>query len=132
MPLLKIYTEKSAAGATLPDNLEQMTLGDLISVLRAMPPDAQVRNLNYFHSSRASYDNIALEPDQGLRPASELLKEAKKACRSSFTGYKGGRFRMNKHTPIWIAWYGQCGEKLIAVLEGGIVITQEDVDNFLL
>jgi hypothetical protein len=43
-----------------------------------------------------------------------------------FTGYKGGDFVMGALTPLWLASYGSCGRKLMAVHAGGELETAED------
>ena len=32
-----------------------------------------------------------------------------------FEGYKGGDFMMGALTPLWVAAYGNCGNKLLAI-----------------
>lgn len=48
---------------------------------------------------------------------------AKKSL-TGFECYKGGRYVMGEMTPVWIADYGCCGVKLIALRAGGDI----DVD----
>jgi hypothetical protein len=105
----------------------QMTLGELISALDSMPPDAQVAFLIDAHSYRGYYDDLAFEyhPDD-TRPASDLLNECRAAMGQAFQGYKGGDFVMGKTTPLWVASYGCCGEKLIALNPDGSIETAPD------
>lgn len=104
----------------------QMTLGKLIAALEAMPEGAEVANLNSAHSYRGYYSDLAFERDEGTRPASDLLKECKTAMGQVFFGYKGGDFVMGALTPVWLASYGCCGLKLMALHAGGEVETAED------
>lgn len=106
----------------------QMTLGKLITVLEAMPTDSMVANLCCPHSYRGYYDDLAFECEKGKRPSVELLKECKETVGKLFSGYKGGDYVMNQSTPIWIAGYGECGLKLMALYKGGRFDTQEDDD----
>ena len=106
----------------------QMTLGELISALDAMPADAQVASLTDAHSYRGYYSDLAFKYcPSGIRPASDLLAECRAAMGKTFEGYKGGDFVMGKATPLWVASYGCCGEKLIALRpDGGIETATDD------
>lgn len=104
----------------------QMTLGELINALEAMPEGAEVVNLRDAHSYRGYYSDFALELHEGTRPATDLLTECKAAMGQVFCGYKGGDFVMGALTPVWIASYGSYGEKLMNLHIGGAVETAED------
>lgn len=106
----------------------QMTLGSLIARLESIPPDAPVVNLKGPHSYRGYYDDLAFHQEEGTRPASELLADCKAAMGQVFQGYKGGDFVMGALTPVWVADYGQCGEKLIEIRVGGKFTTKQDDD----
>lgn len=102
----------------------QMTLGQIIEALEGIPADAQVANLRGPHSYRGYYDDLAFKRSEGTRYASDLLADCKAAMGKAFEGYKGGRYVMGEMTPVWIADYGCCGVKLIALRAGGDI----DVD----
>ena len=104
----------------------QMTLGKLISALEAMPSDAEVANLRDAHSYRGYYSDLAFEKSDDTRPAADLLAECRAAMDKVFEGYKGGDFAMTERTPVWVAHYGDCGQKLMAVHAGGEVQTADD------
>jgi hypothetical protein len=104
----------------------QVTLGKLIAALEAMPEGAEVTNLNSAHSYRGYYIDLAFEQGDGTRPAAELLAECKAAMGQVFSGYKGGDYVMGALTPLWVASYGRCGKKLMAVHAGGEIETTED------
>ena len=104
----------------------QLTLGALIATLEQMPADAQVANLRDPDSYRGYYSDLYFERHDGTRPAAELLAECKAAMGQVFTGYKGGDFVMGALTPLWVASYGNCGPKLMAVHAGGELETAED------
>lgn len=104
----------------------QMTLGKLIAELEAMPADMKVANLRDPDSYRGYYSDLYFELQDGTRTASELLAVCKAAMGQVFTGYKGGDFVMGALTPIWIASYGCCGDKLMALHTGGEIETAED------
>jgi hypothetical protein len=43
-----------------------------------------------------------------------------------FGGYKGGDFVMGALTPVWVADYGCCGMKIMALHAGGKIETAEN------
>jgi len=104
----------------------QMTLGKLISSLEAMSEGSEVANLNGAHSYRGYYSDLAFEQDEGLRSSAELLVECKAAMGKVFSGYKGGDYVMGELTPVWIADYGCCGQKLMSIHPDGLIETAED------
>ena len=105
----------------------QMTLGKMIAALGAMPEGADVANLRDAHSDRGYYSDLAFERNEGTRPAVELLAECKAAMGQVFRGYKGGDFVMGALTPVWVADYGCCGQKLMGLHVGGEIETAEAV-----
>lgn len=105
----------------------QMTLGDLIAALEAMPHGAEVANLQRPHSYRGYYSDLAFELGDGLRSAKDLLTQCKAAMGTVFVGYKGGDYVMGKITPIWISEYGSTsGTKLMAIRPGGEIETEQE------
>jgi hypothetical protein len=107
----------------------QMTLGKLITALEEMPEGAEVANLNSADSYRGYYSDLAFEYcPSGIRSASDLLAECRAAMGKTLGGYKGGDFVMGKTTPLWVASYGCCGEKLIALRPDGGIETATDDD----
>ena len=106
----------------------QLTLGRLITTLEAMPREAQVANLRDPGSYRGYYQDLYFEQQFGTRPASELLADCKEVMGKAFIGYKGGEFVMGELTPLWVATYGCCGERLLAVQVEGQIQTAPDND----
>ena len=106
----------------------QLTLGRLIATLEAMPRGAQVANLRDPGSYRGYYQDLYFEQQFGTRPASELLADCKAAMGKVFEGYKGGEYVMGELTPLWVATYGCCGERLLAVQAEGKIQTASDSD----
>lgn len=104
----------------------QMTLGKMIAALEAMPPDAEVSGLGHAHSYRGYYSDLAFEPQKAKVKAADLLAECRKAMGRTFCGYKGGDFMMGDSTPMWVAHYGCCGVKLMAIKPDGELETAED------
>lgn len=106
--------------------LTQLTLGGLIAALEVMPLDAEVANLTEPDSYRGYYSDLAFALRDGTRPASALLADCRAAMGQVFTGYKGGEYVMGALTPLWVAEYGCCGDKLMAVHVGGRIETRGD------
>lgn len=115
--------------ANRPD--DQFTLGTLIDRLAALPAqDAEVSfDFGYcypttFASWRGSYDQLALgytehaEPRTLLTPPTvrELLQRAHAADGAIFTGWKGGNFRMDRETSLWVANEGDAPYTVICGL----------------
>lgn len=103
----------------------QMTLGKLIDQLEGMPDGASVQALQSPRSYRGYYQDLAFEREAGEMPAAALLAICKKCMGEVFQGYKGGDFVMGRNTAIWIAAYGNCGEKIIE-LKDGVFVLQAD------
>ena len=60
-------------------------------------------------SWRGSYNELSLDPskeDKGKIKATKFIKMLKDANGDTFTGYKGGEYKMNLGTPIWADNYG--------------------------
>jgi hypothetical protein len=104
----------------------QMTLGKLIDALAALPQDTQVERLGDEHSYRGYYSDLAFERFEGTIPASELLATCRRALGKRYEGYKGGDYYMHEGTPVWIADYGRCGLKIMALNADGSYATAED------
>jgi len=110
-------------------SLSQMTLGKFISELEKISQDKEIENVWSPHSYRGYYSDLAFEKGEGTRSVGSLLEQLKNECLGqTFTGYKGGDFYMDEHTPLWIAHYGSSGVKIMNIEEGEIIhlSTQED------
>ena len=93
----------------------QMTLGELISELKELPADAHVPALVSAHSYRGYYMDLAFELETGTRSAADLLDDCHSVLDTELDGYKGGKFRMTRTTPVWVAAYGCTGQRLMRV-----------------
>lgn len=103
----------------------QMTLGDLIQRLQQLPEDAKI----YFtepHSYRGYYSDLSFEPSREPISPSQALNLCYSVRGSVLEGYKGGDFPMHDNVPVWIAYYGCTGMKLIDINGDGSFITEED------
>lgn len=96
---------------------DQLTLGEMIAKFDAVSDKTKPVHLDFggfvatdIDSWRGSYAELALGYGNGVPCAVEtLLKECRAAVGATFEGYKGGDFRMSRHTPVWIANYGRSG-----------------------
>lgn len=102
----------------------QMTLDAMIKRLESLPDGVMV-SLSAPHSYRGYYSDLSFKPSKPVA-AKELLRECKRARGRSFEGYKGGDFYMHGGVPIWVASYGYCGLKLMAINDDGSLVTAED------
>lgn len=103
----------------------QLTLGKAIETLKAMDNDTKIVGLGELMSYRGYYCDLAFEPGKDMT-AGELLEECQNAMGRVFQGYKGGDYLMGETTPLWVAEYGDCGLKLMAINPDGTIETQED------
>lgn len=89
-----------------------MTLSELIKRLESEPLDKNVPiGFGHPHSYRGFYEDLAFEPVTDTT-VGDMLTAAKYALGKTFTGYKGGEFRMGAYTDVWLAHYGRCGETI--------------------
>jgi len=104
----------------------QMTLGKMIAALEALPANAEIDGIGSPHSYRGYYSDLAFEQKERKITVTEALAMCKAAMGKVFEGYKGGDFVMGELTPVWIAEYGSCGNKLMAIREDGALELAED------
>lgn len=91
----------------------QMTLGKLIKLLESLEPNRPIAGLGSLDSYRGFYDDLAFEPDDKQETVGEVLQRCRDAMGRVFEGYKGGDYMMGELTPLWVASYGCCGDRLI-------------------
>jgi hypothetical protein len=92
-----------------------MTLGTLIDWLKQQDPDLIVKDgFGYPHSDRGSYEELAFDPLPEAK-IGDMLKFAKEANGSTYMGWKGGEYRMDKNTSVYIGEYGKCGEEITSI-----------------
>ncbi|MCO2577536.1 hypothetical protein FA322_08720 [Pseudomonas aeruginosa] len=91
-----------------------MNLGTLIDELSKLPARRKVEyGFSKPMSYRGYYDELAFEPARDVTIGS-MLKNAKSAVGKTFTGYKGGQFKMTADTPVHLAHYGSTGDPITA------------------
>jgi len=119
-------------------NSDQLTLGELILKLEPIAKNQKGVQEKYGHEANVQYDFEHLFPtaldswrgdyselalnyqsDGERMDVGEFLQMLKDAIGKEYTGYKGGEFAMGKHTPIWVANYGNSGSTaVIDVVDG--------------
>lgn len=132
---MDIEIERSAYGP--------VTLGTLIKALqhRQLDDDGKPRSIRFdfggllpraVDSYRGYYDHLAMgwetwEDVQKRKPpysdgptAVSILANLKNAVGETFTGYKGGEYRMDEDTPVWVANNGEApGSGIVDVHSDG-------------
>lgn len=111
----------------------QLTLGEFISFLSGVDPDLPVicdtgQGVGEAMSYRGYYEDLSFSPSE-KSTVQQVLSEASSSLGQTYHGYKGGDFLMTKSTPIWLAYYGGTGRKIISSeLRNGVVFltTGED------
>lgn len=118
---------KSARAETLATSA-QLTLGEIILKIEPLLKKQKEVKENFGHEAkvvfdfeylfptgidswRGSYSELALEfsSEGEAMEISKFYKMLKETIGKEFTGYKGGEFTMNKHTPVWVANYSHSG-----------------------
>ena len=106
----------------------QMTLGGLIEMLESMPAKIKMDGLDHPHSYRGYYSDLAFEKVEKKRTVKDTLEMVRGCLGERFQGWKGGDFYMNKGTPIFVAFEGSCGDRIIDidVKTGKITVAPDD------
>ena len=123
-----------ASRANTMANSNQLTLGELILKIEPIAKnqkESEEATVKYdfeylfpttIDSWRGSYDELALnfEASGCQMKVSDFLKMLKDCIGKTFTGYKGGEYKMHKGTPIWVANYSHSGNTaVIDVVDNG-------------
>lgn len=111
-----------------------ITLGALIDALSAIDTldrDGREKEVMYDRwfvrvttvaSYRGYYDHLALgwAQDGERTTITVALERLRSAIGQTFSGYKGGSYRMNRDTPIWADNWGQgAGVAIVGVVDDG-------------
>lgn len=89
-----------------------MTLGELIALLKTYDPNLRVpHGFAKPHSWRGDYAQLAFEPATDVT-IGEMLACAKEALGSTYTGYKGGEYKMGEYSDVYLARYGELGQEI--------------------
>jgi hypothetical protein len=88
------------------------TVYEIYDMLSELPEDSVFqKGFSLAHSYRGSYDNLAVEPCEDTTVKS-MLTCLSEAIGSTFTGYKGGDFKMNGSEELFLAYEGCCGSRI--------------------
>jgi 2-keto-4-pentenoate hydratase len=73
---------------------------------------------HYFDSYRGYYDHMAITfTGESAAEVRQLVAKLKAADGEVFSGYKGGDYRMNRSSPVWVANHGECdGTAIVGLL----------------
>ena len=114
-----------------------LTLGEAIEQLAKFPKRYVVAfdttNLSPHDemSYRGYYCDLAFDEIDEPRTVEEFAEQLKGALGQKYTGYKGGDFRMDSSTPLWVSAYGDAsGIALMSmhVVEDHVVIVTKKVE----
>lgn len=94
--------------------ISDLDLGQIITHLKSLPQDQATRiTLHSPHSYRGIYEDLAVEPDDSPSTVGEMLSVFDEACGNTYQGYKGGDFKMERYTTVWLDYRGAGnGERL--------------------
>lgn len=104
-----------------------MTLGEWIDTLTMLHHDAEVvMDCGTVPVGLASWRGVYAEltldsrTDAEAITVKELLRDATEAVGTTFQGYKGGAFTMDRSTPVWADEWGEYrGRMLLGVVASG-------------
>lgn len=89
-----------------------MKLKDLIDWLKQQDEKSVVTDgFGSPHCDRGYYEHLAFDPVEQTT-FGEMLKHAKAANGKTFTGWKGGDYKMHDYTTCKIGIHGECGEEI--------------------
>ena len=108
----------------------QLTLGEIIKKLDDIDGNKNVivdidgfLSVGEPASYRGYYSDLAFEPSDEEITVKDFLKLCKDSNGISFEGYKGGDFKMEDDTPLWISEYGCCSDIAIMDIVDGDHVT---------
>ena len=85
-----------------------MTLGEIIERLGKEDPNRIVPlGWDDSYSWRGSYAELAVRPAKNVTIGA-MIKVLRDSNGRTFTGYKGGEFRMSEYTDVYLDLYGEC------------------------
>lgn len=93
----------------------QLTVGEMITLLKSLDAEALVPYLKKPHSYRGWYQDLAFEYSGGSIYAGELLKTFLALVNTDMDGYKGGTYRITERTLLWLATIGENGIPITGV-----------------
>jgi hypothetical protein len=88
---------------------DQMTVGEILAYLSHLPKHKPTRwAFSCPHSYRGYYEQVAIMAHDYESTVGGLIEEVT-MCLSTFTGWKGGEYTMDRDTPVWVASAGNTG-----------------------
>ncbi len=83
-------------------------------------------------SDRGFYDQLAFEPCDKKVCFVKQFKSVLQSCLAdAFEGYKGGMYRYNLDTPVWVSRYGEVsgmGITAVKQREGKVILEVSEID----
>lgn len=111
---------------------KMLSLGDVIDALRDIEDKGKPIRMDFsydgpgkLNSYRGYYDHLALTGLEAGRKVSDVLNDAEAAVGKTYSGYKGGDYRMDRDTPMWFASsQGDCHDTAVVAIsdEGHCVV----------
>ena len=128
--MVNLQNAVAAARTETFNKSDQLSLGEIIAKCEAIAAigyrshdgsePSVVYDFEYLYptdidSWRGSYAELALnfESDGDKLSLSGFIQLLKSAVGKTFFGYKGGEYVMSRHTPVWVANYGNGGSTAI-------------------
>jgi hypothetical protein len=113
--------ETLAAIATPEGPKEQMNVGQVLDAIARLPDGKPVligkvgASPGGVMSYRGYYEELAIyaAPDGEVVSVASLRRILSGAVGKTFTGYKGGNYRMDRRTPLWVSEYGAADGTII-------------------
>jgi hypothetical protein len=104
-----------------------VNLGDIIDAFAKLDPTAVLPiGLHEPHSYRGYYHELAFEACTDAT-VSDILDELNSAVGETFEGYKGGDYRMDRYSQVWIAPYGSSGGDCIGPMLLHFLVSQTPI-----
>ena len=92
---------------------QQLTLGQLIEKVKAIPAGTKVLNLSMAHSHQCRYEEIAFEENAGLIDSDRLLRRLEMLVGEKLTCLRDSEYRISQSTKVWIAHWANEGLPLV-------------------
>jgi hypothetical protein len=127
MDMQQLVDDMNSAQQSMRKESEQFTLCDLIERLEQLPQDLLIPLGVEAMSYRGYYCDVAFSPLLNTSfTVAHVLRTAERTVDKVLTGYKGGDFKMDLDTPVWIAHYGSCGRKITGITDDGQILSKDD------
>lgn len=104
---------------------DTVELGDLLDALRAIRNQRAEVRFDFagfapaqFHSYRGFYEHVAITPAHRTSPVEvrDCVTALEAVLRDGVHGYKGGHYRVDRRTPVWVSERDRVDETTIVGL----------------